>query len=73
MSDANDPKKWNINYSWNQPYSYNTWQYYAANQNALEIELDRLDAIDLLVDNMLTFPDAEVILNKLRKQGDSNV
>jgi hypothetical protein len=50
MSDANDPKKWNINYSWNQPYSYNTWQYYAANQNALEIELDRLDAIDLLVD-----------------------
>jgi hypothetical protein len=56
-------------FSWTQPYhsvSYNP--FYQSVQNAqLELELDRLDAVDILVDEMLTYPDAEAIINKLTK------
>lgn len=31
------------------------------------------DAVDVLVDEMLTYPDAEAIMNKLREQGEGNV
>ena len=70
MSDAN---KWSVNYSWTQPYSYNDWDEYSASRSALEAELDRLDAVDVLVDEMLTYPDAEAIMNKIRQQGEGNV
>ena len=61
--------------SWTQPYlptSYNPF-YQSVQDKQLELELDRLDAVDVLVDEMLTYPDAERIINKLTKQrGDSN-
>jgi hypothetical protein len=64
--DWNEYSKWSINHSWKQPYSMNP-----VYNVLLETELDRLDAIDLLVDNMLTYPDAEAIINKIR-QGEGN-
>lgn len=50
-------------YSWTQPYY--GWQ--TPQQQILEQELDRLDAIDMLVDNMDRYRDAEEILNKILK------
>jgi hypothetical protein len=58
--------------SWTQPYlptSYNPF-YQSVESRQTELELDRLDAVDILVDEMLTYPDAERILNKIRQQGD---
>jgi len=73
MSDAddwNEYSKWT--YSFTQPYNVSMNPFYQPTQAAhLEAELDRLDAIDVLVDNMLTYPDAEVIMNKIRQQGDT--
>lgn len=60
--------------SWTQPYlptSYNPF-YQTVEQRQTELELDRLDAVDILVDEMLTYPDAEAILSKIR-QGDKDV
>ena len=68
MSDAD---KWKINYSWSQPYdAYNTF-YYMNRAVETQQELDRLEMIDRWVDSMLTYPDAEVIMNKIR-QGDKH-
>jgi hypothetical protein len=73
-----EPKKklsWDVSYSWTQPYlptSYNPF-YQSVQDAELERELDRLDAVDVLVDEMLTYPDAEAILNKIRQQGTGNV
>jgi len=54
-------------FSWTQPYntSYNPF-YQSVQHSELELELDRLDAVDVLVDQMLTYPDAEAIINKLK-------
>jgi hypothetical protein len=39
---------------------------------SVEQELDALDKIDKRVDEMLTYPEAEAILNKVMKQGEGN-
>jgi len=67
--------KWGYTASWTQPYlptSYNPF-YQTVRQHQIEQELDRLDAIDVLVDEMLTYPDAEAIMNKIRHKGEGNV
>lgn len=59
-----------IDFSWTQPYlttSYNPF-YQVVQDQQTELELDRLDAIDVLVDEMLTYPDAEAIINKVIKE-----
>jgi len=73
-----DAKKNEWTYSFTQPYNASMNPFY--NLNAPEIfhvlsvakEIKRLDEIDALVDNMLTYPDAERIMNKLREQGEGN-
>ena len=63
-----DRKFPSYSYSWTQPYNVSMNPFYRSVQDAqLELELDRLDAIDILVDEMLTYPDAEAIINKLTK------
>ena len=66
-----DPRRYTVSYSWQQPYnvSYNPF-YQTVQQHQLELELDRLDALDVLVDEMLTYPDAVRIINKIKQQGD---
>lgn len=65
--------------SWTQPYqSLNEFfrgktceEIY--NDLTVERELDRLEAVDKLVDEQLTYPEADAIINKLlNKRGDSN-
>jgi len=53
----NKPRK--ISYTWTQPYnaSYNPF-YYSVQHTELELELDRLDAVDTIVDQMDEFPQA---------------
>ena len=61
--------------SWTQPYlptSYNPFyeQQAQAQERAVELEnlLYDLECIDEQVDQMLTYPDAEAIINRISKQ-----
>jgi len=54
---------WSVEYHFTQAYpSMNP--YYNSNEQ-LERELDLLDAIDLVVDTMDTYPEAQQLLEKL--------
>jgi hypothetical protein len=69
-----DRKFTGYSFSWTQPYEVSYNPFYQSVQDAqLEAELDRLDAVDVLVDEMLTYPDAEAIMNKIRQHGEGNV
>ena len=60
-------ERWNINYTWTQPYvSMNPLYQDQVTANELRV----LDDIDRAVQSMLTYPDAERILNKIRQKGD---
>ena len=67
----------NYNYtaSWTQPYlptSYNPF-YQPSPEHAVTEELIRIAAVDRIVDEMLTYPDAERIINSImNKRGLSN-
>jgi hypothetical protein len=69
-------QNWNINHSWSQPYdSLNAFfqgqtcrEIY--NKLTLEEEIDKLEMVDRWVDSMLTFPDAEAIMNKIKEKGN---
>ena len=62
--------------SWTQPYlptSYNpfyTPKERVAGVNAVTEEMIRIEAVDNIVQNMLTYPDAERILNNILR-GDT--
>jgi len=65
--------------SWTQPYTtLNSWfaspQVTSLVRDAqVEEELIRIDAVDNIVQNMLTYPDADAIINKIKqKRGLSN-
>jgi len=62
-----DPKRFTINYSWTQPYASLNPQY-AVQVTDLEREMIVIEAIDRIVQNSLTYPDAERIINKLMKE-----
>ena len=68
-----DPKRYTISpHTFTQPYTVVYNPFYQSVQAAqLEQELDRLDAVDVLVDEMLTYPDAERILNKIRQNREA--
>lgn len=67
---------WSINYTYSQPYlptSYNpfyTPKERVAGVNAVTEEMIRIAAVDNIVQNMLTYPDAEAILNKIKEASD---
>ena len=61
-------------FSWTQPYnSLNAWfgspqAQSAAQDRRVEEEMIRIEAVDNIIQNMLTYPDAEVILKKITKE-----
>lgn len=55
--------------TWTQPYTVSTNQFYWST-GSVDDEIARLEMVDRWVDSMLTYPDAEVILNKIRRQND---
>jgi len=57
-----DPERFNITYTWTQPYVSLNPVY----NESLERELDLLDAIDLVVDTMTEYPEAQQLLENLR-------
>lgn len=60
--------------SWTQPYlptSFNPF-YERAKDLRVEAEIDRLEMVDRWVDSMLTYPDADAIISKLNKRGQTN-
>ena len=72
MKPAND--NWSISTSWTQPYlptSYNPF-YTPSPEHVATEEMIRIAAVDNIVQNMLTYPDAERILNTVMNKGDLN-
>ena len=65
-------RKWSISYSWSQPYGASSNPFYS-NTPSTQETLARLEMVDRWVDSMLTYPDAERILNKITQQGDRDV
>ena len=62
-------------YSWTQPYlptNYNPF-YQPSNEHKVTEELIRIAAVDNIVDNMLTYPDAELIIKQVMNLGDKDV
>mgnify|MGYP000633145065 CR=1 FL=1 len=72
---THDPR-WQIKYQFTQPYHTIDFVYDTQNPSMNPLyqdqiilnELQRLDDIDRAVQNMLTYPDAERIINKLRQK-----
>ena len=59
-------------FSWTQPlnnYSFNPF-YQDVRAAELELELDRLDAVDLIVDQMDEFPEALEIIKRIWRKTD---
>ena len=66
-------KDWSINYStsWTQPYlptSYNPF-YQPSTEHVVTEELIRIAAVDNIVDNMTSYPDAEKIIAIIKDNG----
>ena len=71
--------KWSYNFSWSEPYpkmeGFGLWDNpyirQVAQKNAREEatakEMSLLESTDKLVDEMLTYPDAEAIMNKIKE------
>ena len=77
---AESPNTNGYSFSWTQPYSvpshnpfYGMSSGEIYNQLTLEEEMAKIEMVDRWVDAMLTYPDADAIMNKIRQQGDSNV
>jgi hypothetical protein len=61
-------------FSWTQPYlptSYNPF-YQPSPEHVVTEELIRIAAVDNIVDAMLTYPDAEAIINKVKQMENPN-
>jgi len=56
---------WTYDWSWTQPYV--SMNEFFQGQSSVEEEINRLDKIDEDVQKMLTFPDVEAILNKIKE------
>ena len=67
---------WSYDFSWTQPYvdmegffkGKECREIYE--EISTEAEIDRLNETDKLVEKMLTFPEAEAILNKIKKEAN---
>lgn len=73
MKPAND--NWSISTSWTQPYlptSYNPFYESSDRHAQVSNELYDLECIDEQVEQMLTYPDAEAIINRVMKQIKGN-
>jgi len=69
MTDRrNTDGNWTISHSWTQPYpSMNS--FYDMNQVVdIQEQLRTIEMVDDWVDAMLTYPDAERIMNKIQKE-----
>ena len=56
----NEDNKWSINYSWTQPYT--NWNHPVS---TVDKEMSIIDAIDNIVDHMVSYPDAERLLSTI--------
>ena len=64
---ALDPKKtWSVNYHFTQKHP--SMNPYYKLDSVVERELDLLDTIDLIVDTMDSYPDAQQLLEKIKNE-----
>lgn len=57
--------KWSCEHSWTQAYP--GWPK-EQSDHSTQKEMDRIASIDKLVDSMLTYPEAEAIINNIKKR-----
>ena len=61
--------KWSYSFEWTQPY-VSMEHFWSSKNSKIDDELVLVDLVDEQVDKMLTYPDADAILNKIRRQHD---
>lgn len=67
------PNTWSYDWSWTQPYVSMNEFFQGKDcrdifqRLSVEEEIDRLNKTDETIDKMLTYPDAEAILNKIKE------
>lgn len=62
-------KKYSYSFSWTQPYPGFTWPDPIKQVNVMN-EIARMDFLEEEIQSMLTYPDAEAILNKIKENSD---
>jgi len=55
-------------FTWTQPYQPTSYNPFYERKTDIAEEMARIEMVDNWVNAMLTFPDAERILNKIRKE-----
>jgi len=58
-------------FTWTQPYQPTSYNPFYERKTDIADEMARLEMVDRWVDAMLTYPDADAILNKIRHKGDT--
>ena len=61
---AESPNTNGYSFSWTQPYSVSYNPFYQ--NTTVRDEMIRIEAVDNIVQSMLTYPDADAIMNKIR-------
>lgn len=71
---AESPNTNGYSFSWTQ--SYNPYYGMSAGEIyqdlTLREEMIRIEAVDNIIQSMLTYPDADAIMNKIRHKGEGN-
>ena len=65
----------NINgysFSWTQPYLPTSYNPFYERKIDVAEAMAKIEMVDKWVDAMLTYPDADAIMNKIRQQGEGN-
>lgn len=69
MDEFHNTNGYNWSYSWTQSYPSLNPVYSSA---AARDEMIRIECVDNIVQNMLTYPDAERILNTIQQRGHTH-
>ena len=54
-------------FSWTQPYNISASPFYQSRHLSIDEEIAKIEMVDRWVDSMLTYPDAEAILKKIKE------
>ena len=54
-------------FSWTQPYTVSSNPFYQSRHLSIDEEMAKIEMVDRWVDSMLTYPDAEAILKKIKE------
>ena len=70
---AESPNTNGYSFSWTQPYLPTSYNPFYERKVDIAEEMAKIEMVDRWVDAMLTYPDADAIMNKIRQLGEGDV